>query len=217
MFETSPTTAKLDTALAKAQGEIEAASKDKVNPAFRSKYADLPAVWAAIRPALSKNGISVTQWPVHSDDGRLHMVTRIAHDGEWIKAEFSIPVQKQDAHGFGSATTYAKRFSLAAAVGVVADDDDDGNAASNKSSPPAPPAQPRLGITEGTSGASKAASREAYDKLVKGIRDASTLKSLEEWRKTYGAEIDKLPADWLDEMRVEFVDRQSELKRGLAA
>lgn len=132
MIETSQTTAKLDAALAKAQGEIEAASKDKVNPAFRSKYADLTSVWAAIRPALSKHGISITQWPVHSEDGRLHIVTRVAHDGEWIKAHFSIPVVKQDPHGYGSATTYAKRFSLAAAIGVVADDDDDGNAASQR-------------------------------------------------------------------------------------
>lgn len=134
MIETSETTAKLDAALAKAQGEIEAASKDKVNPAFRSKYADLTAVWAAIRPALSKHGISVTQWPIHSDDTRLHIVTRLAHDGEWIRAHFSIPVVKQDPHGYGSATTYAKRFSLAACVGVVADDDDDGNAATQRPS-----------------------------------------------------------------------------------
>lgn len=130
MFETSLTTAKLDGALAKAQGEIEAASKDKVNPAFRSKYADLTAVWTAIRPSLSKHLIAVTQWPMHSDDNKLHIVTRLAHDGEWIKCEFSVPLDKSTAHGYGSAVTYAKRFSLAAAVGVVADDDDDGNAAS---------------------------------------------------------------------------------------
>lgn len=130
MIETSADTAKLDAALAKAQGEIEAASKDKTNPAFKSRYADLTAVWGACRPALAKHGISLTQWPVHSDDGRLHIVTRIAHGGEWIKAHFSIPVTKQDPQGYGSATTYAKRFTLAAALGVVADEDDDGNAAS---------------------------------------------------------------------------------------
>ena len=57
-----------------------------------------------------------------------------------------------------------------------------------------------------------------YDgKLVKTIRDAASLKALEDWRKTYGPEIDKLPPDWLDELRIEFVDRQAELKRNLAA
>jgi hypothetical protein len=131
MFETSAETAKLDAALAKAQGEIEAASKDKVNPAFRSRYADLTAVWEVCRPALAKHGISVTQWPIHADDARLHIVTRLAHGGEWMRAHFSIPVTKQDAQGYGSAMTYAKRYSLAAALGVVADEDDDGNAASH--------------------------------------------------------------------------------------
>jgi hypothetical protein len=137
MFETSESTAKLDAALSKAQGEFSAATKDAENPAFKangktSKYADLSSVWSAIRPALSKHGIAVTQWPIHSDDNKLHMVTRLGHEGEWIRAEFSIPVTKHDAHGYGSATTYAKRFSLAAAVGVIVDDDDDGNAASKQ-------------------------------------------------------------------------------------
>jgi hypothetical protein len=130
MFTTSETTAKLDAALAKAQGEIEHAVKDKTNPHFRSKYADLTSVWEACRAGLSKNGISVTQWPVHSTDGRLHIMTRLAHAGEWMMSHFSLPVQKQDAHGYASGTTYAKRIALSAAVGVVADEDDDGNAAS---------------------------------------------------------------------------------------
>jgi hypothetical protein len=146
MIETSNDTAKLDEALAKAQGEIEAASKDRNNPAFKSKYADITSIWEAARPALAKHGISVTQWPVHADDTRLHIVTRVAFKGEWIRAHFSIPVTKNDAQGYGSATTYAKRYALAAALGVVADDDDDGNAASarpqyepKKAAAPMPP------------------------------------------------------------------------------
>lgn len=129
-LETSASTAALDEALAKAQGEIEVADKDKVNPAFRSKYADLTSVWSACRPALAKNGIALTQWPLASSDNRLHIITRLAHKGEWMQARFSIPVDKANAHGVGSAITYAKRFTLSAVLGIVADDDDDGNAAS---------------------------------------------------------------------------------------
>lgn len=132
-FVTSATTEKLDAALAKAQGEIEVASKDKVNPHFRSKYSDIKDIWQACRAALSKNGIAVSQWPIHSGDGRLHCITRLACSGEWMLARFSIPVSKDDAQGYGSAVTYIKRFALAAAVGVVAsDEDDDGNAASEQ-------------------------------------------------------------------------------------
>lgn len=141
MFETSNTTEKLDAALAKAQGEIEAAVKDKTNPHFRSKYADLTSVWSACRAPLAKHGISVTQWPKHSEDSRLHLVTRVACQGEWIKGEFSVPVPKQDPQGYGSALSYLRRYSLSAVLGVVADEDDDGNAASapTETSDPAPP------------------------------------------------------------------------------
>lgn len=132
MIETSPSTAKLDEALAKAQASIHVAVKDKHNPAFRSSYADLFSIMAACREALSANGIAVTQWLVSRDDGRLGIVTRLALSGEWIQAAWSMPVSKQDAHGYGSAATYARRYALAAAVGVVADEDDDGNAASEK-------------------------------------------------------------------------------------
>jgi hypothetical protein len=139
MIETSPTTAKLDAALAKAQGEISTAIKDSPNPAFKSKYADLSAVMEAIRPSLARNAISVTQWPIHSTDDRVHMVTRIAHDGEWMRATFSMPVQKKDAHGYGSIVTYLRRYCIASCFGVISDVDDDGNAASSKASaePPA--------------------------------------------------------------------------------
>lgn len=120
----------LFTAMAKAQSQIETAIKDKTNPHYKSKYADLGAIWDACRKALTENGLSVMQWPLHSEDGRAHVETLLSHSsGESISRVFSIPVGKQDAHGFGSAITYLRRFSLASVVGVVADEDDDGNAA----------------------------------------------------------------------------------------
>lgn len=185
MIETSAETAKLDAALAKAQGEIEAASKDKTNPAFRSRYADLTAVWAACRPALAKHGISVTQWPVHSDDGRLHIITRVAHAGEWIKSHFSIPVTKQDPQGYGSATTYAKRFTLAAALGIVADEDDDGNAASNR-------APARQEPKQETAEPAKPAESLA-DTIIRKFNEAESAVDFEELVTRARAKWDKLP------------------------
>lgn len=119
---------ELAAALAKAQGEIEGAIKDKSNPAFRSKYADLGAVWDAIREPFSKNGLSVVQFP-RRDGNSVEVETVLLHaSGQWMSGTFSVPTAKQDAHGFGSATTYARRFSLSAVCGV-APVDDDGNAA----------------------------------------------------------------------------------------
>lgn len=123
--------AELAAALAKAQGEIEGAIKDKSNPAFRSKYADLGAVWDAIREPFSKNGLSVVQFP-RRDGNSVEVETILLHSsGQWMSGTFSVPTAKQDAHGFGSATTYARRFSLSAVCGV-APVDDDGNAAAGK-------------------------------------------------------------------------------------
>jgi hypothetical protein len=130
-MKTSEIINELAEALAKAQGQMKHALKDSNNPAFGSKYADLVAVWDVARAPLSENGLCVIQMPIHSEDGRLHLTTRIAHkSGQWIEETMSIPVAKDNAHGYGSGITYCKRFALSAAVGIVADLDDDGNEAS---------------------------------------------------------------------------------------
>lgn len=125
----SPSIKELAAAYCLAQAQIEGAVKDKTNPAFRSKYADLGSVVDAIKPALSANGLSFVQCP-HDAENAAKVETILLHkSGEWISlGEVTVPVTKHDAHGFGSALTYARRYGLLAAFGV-APEDDDGNAA----------------------------------------------------------------------------------------
>lgn len=120
----SETTAKLFEALATAQGRLENASKNSANPHFRSKYADLAEILNTVRPVFSAHGLSVIQFP--SFDGTYVSVeTIITHkSGEWMSGVISAPVTKQDAQGVGSAVTYMRRYSLAAAAGVAQEDDD---------------------------------------------------------------------------------------------
>lgn len=143
-MQRSDSIAKLAQALAKAQGEMENASKNSQNPHFRSKYADLAEIINTVRPVLAKHGLSVTQFP--SYDGTLaHVETVIAHEsGEWMSGITSSPVQKADPQGIGSATTYLRRYSLAA-VCNLAQEDDDANAASKgpKQAAQAPKAAPK--------------------------------------------------------------------------
>lgn len=121
---------ELATSLAKAQGEIKAALKDSSNPFFKSKYADLSSVWEACRSALSKNGLSVTQLPFSVEGSFVGIETTLLHSsGQFISSSLTVPVTKYDAQGIGSAITYARRYALAAVVGVVADEDDDGEGA----------------------------------------------------------------------------------------
>ena len=124
-------------ALAAAQSEMDAAVKGSVNPAFKSRYADLADVVQACRSALNKNGLAFFHQMV-SLDGQLAMRTVVAHGASDTKIDCDVPliVSKQDMQGMKSATTYAKRIGLESVTGI-APEDDDGNAAA-KSPPPKP-------------------------------------------------------------------------------
>ena len=86
-----------------------------------------------------------------------------------------------------------------------------------KDETPAEEAPPVMPAANGTKGASKAASRDAFAKMVAAIRNAPTVNALRDWYKTNVTEIDALPPDFLDELRVEYADRKSELEKALAA
>jgi hypothetical protein len=131
----------LGAALAKAQAEMTNPAKDKINPHFRAKYADLATVRDAVVPKLAKHGIAITQLPCDLD-GQPALVTLLVHSsGEWIETTQLTRPGKGDPQGIGSALTYARRYALQAMTGVAADDDDDGNAASEppkRTNAPAP-------------------------------------------------------------------------------
>lgn len=122
---------ELATALAKAQAVMAGAVKDKTNPHFKSDYADLASVWDACRSALSTHGLSVAQ-TTSTEDGRVCVTTMLLHtSGQWLRDTLAMKPTKDDPQGVGSCITYARRYMLAAMVGV-AQVDDDGNAASAK-------------------------------------------------------------------------------------
>lgn len=132
-MKTSDQINDLAIALAKAQAMMKPAEKNAINPHFKSSYADLNSVFETIRGPLSDNGLAILQ-EATSVNGAVAVSTRILHaSGQWIEFEpLIMPVAKASAHGVGSAISYAKRYSISAALGIVAHDDDDGNAASQK-------------------------------------------------------------------------------------
>lgn len=115
---------ELAGALSKAQGEMEAAIKDSVNPHFKSRYADLAAVWDAARAPLTKHGLSVVQTVSRGDSGLFLLTSLIHSSGQWISSEMPLILSREDMQGLGSALTYARRYSLAAICGIAQDDDD---------------------------------------------------------------------------------------------
>ena len=123
-MEKSETIGKLTLALSKVQAQLKPAKENSKNPFFKSSYADLGSVWDSIRKLLSDNELAIIQMP--TDVGGL--TTILSHSsGEYISSTMYIP-SKEDAHGVGSAISYARRYALASVVGVVTGDDD-GNGA----------------------------------------------------------------------------------------
>ena len=123
-MKTSEQISELAAALAAAQGMMDNAVMNRVNPHFKSKYADLAAIFDAARKPLSANGLAIVQT---IGDGVLH--TRLLHtSGQWIASEHPLPMSGRPQE-IGSALTYARRYSLSALIGIAADEDDDANAA----------------------------------------------------------------------------------------
>lgn len=129
-MEKSESIAAIATAFAKAQSEFQAAEKDGENPHFNSAYATIESVISAVLPILNKHEIAVIQSPRASQEFQgAELETVFIHkSGEWFSGTIKVPSGKNDAHGYGSAYTYARRYSLAAMCGLK-QFDDDGNAA----------------------------------------------------------------------------------------
>lgn len=128
----SESVTELSAALAKAQAGIANAAKEGTNPHFNHKYSTLKSVWSVCKTPLTDNGLSIVQSP-EVENQTVKVTTTLLHKtGQWIESSITMPVKKWDCQGIGSAITYARRYALAAMVGVAPDgDDDDGEAAVN--------------------------------------------------------------------------------------
>jgi hypothetical protein len=116
-------------AFVEAQKEFAPALKTATNPHFRSQYVDLAGCVEAVIDALNNHGIALVQ-KTHECETGIKIETIFLHEsGESMSGGvLHVPATKQDAQGYGSALTYARRYSLMASCGI-APEDDDGNAA----------------------------------------------------------------------------------------
>jgi hypothetical protein len=130
---------EIASALVKAQKSFGPALKSATNPHFKSRYADLSACVEAVIDGLNDAGIALMQVTHDCDNGVIVETMFIHESGETLSAgRLHVPAIKQDAQAYGSALTYARRYSLMAACGI-APEDDDGNA-TKKAPAPAKPA-----------------------------------------------------------------------------
>jgi hypothetical protein len=127
-MEKSPEIKELALALINFQREMKTVVFDASNPFFKSKYATLAQLVSASKDLLAKNFLTVSQ--LTEDEGAV--TTILMHQsGQYISSKLTLKPVKDDPQGRGSCLTYARRYSYASILGLVADDDDDGNAASH--------------------------------------------------------------------------------------
>ena len=118
----------LITALLKARKRFKPIKKEKINPYYKSKYADLDSVLSAVEEALLEAELAITQTTAVKE-GQPVLVTTLWHcSGESISGEYYLP-RNDDPQKLGAAMTYARRYALCAILSVTADEDDDGNSA----------------------------------------------------------------------------------------
>lgn len=134
---------EISSALVKAQRGFGPALKTSTNPAFRSKYAKLENCIDAVIDALNDNGIMLTQQTHLCEDGVIVETMFIHESGETMSGgRLHVPAAKHDPQGYGSALTYARRYSLQAACGIAPEDDDGNTATSSMQPKQAAPAKP---------------------------------------------------------------------------
>lgn len=125
----SPDTAELTKALAKAQAEYQHIALDSANPHFRSKFSSYAQCCDSLRGPLTKNGLALPDFRPGFVSGMWVLVGTLRHtSGQWISGVAPLINPKGDMQGFGAATTYAKRTLLMALTGGFSGEpDDDGN------------------------------------------------------------------------------------------
>lgn len=141
----SETTTALIASLIAVQQELEPVPKDKENPFFNSRYADLGACMKAATAVYNKFGFAVLQRPLDTDGSTICIETILMHvSGEYISGILRLKPTKLDPQGLGSCLTYARRYALGAITGLVTEEDDDGNAASRPAALPKATTKPPL-------------------------------------------------------------------------
>ena len=196
------------SALVKAQRGFGPALKSSTNPHFRSKYADLAACIEAVIDSLNENGVMLMQVTHEAENGVMIETLFLHESGEQMSAgKLFMPATKFDAQGFGSALSYARRYSLLAACGIAPEDDDANQAVKSTQAPqvkatpkptPAPPATVKENIqAPNTTPVQTQPAHSAEDKTTQPA-PPKMQGSSDQWQLKISVDSDSNVADWVD-------------------
>jgi hypothetical protein len=123
-MEKSTSIKEIAKALLLFHSKVQKIAKSEINPFFKSKYADLPAILDSIQDPLQESGLSFCQFP---EENSLTTILMHGESGEFLQGTYNLHAEKINPQGLGSAITYARRYALGAILGLNVDNDDDGN------------------------------------------------------------------------------------------
>lgn len=126
------TTPSLATALAKVQSKLPKLERDRTvevtqknGGTYSYSYVTLANLSDSILPLLAEHGLSFVAMPGAGSDGKMCVRYQLLHEsGESLAGEFPISGEG-GIQMIGGRITYARRYCLAAIVGVAADEDDE--------------------------------------------------------------------------------------------
>ena len=128
---TTPTPA-LNAALAKVQARLPKLERDrtvevqqKSGGTYSYSYATLANLSEVILPLLAEHGLAFAAFPGSGSDGKFRLCYSLLHEsGEERSGEFPLSGEG-GIQQLGGRITYARRYCLAAVVGIAADEDDE--------------------------------------------------------------------------------------------
>ncbi len=140
---------ELAAALAKTQSQLHSVTANEVGQLESAtgersyRYATLSSIWDVVRKPLTDNGLAVLQTCEPGNRGELRLTTTLLHQsGQWVSGTELMPLPVQTPQGYGSALTFARRYGLAALLGVCVDDDDDDGTCASRTVPARAPDKP---------------------------------------------------------------------------
>ncbi|OUS73015.1 hypothetical protein B1748_23705 [Paenibacillus sp. MY03] len=228
MCNKSDTIGKIAMALVKFSEEVRPIEKDGTNPHFRSAYTTLDHMIDSTKPILTKHGLTVMQFP-GGDGQKITIRTMVIHEsGEWIETEpLTLQAVKTDPQGAGSAITYARRYSYAAALSLSLGDDDDGNGSSHvpqgsynrqqnqTNQQSSQSQQERTTQSQQSGGSNERKATEAQVKMLRAKRNYAGFEGNEEISRFLGFDISsltELPISKVNDL-IRFLDEQKQPSR----
>jgi hypothetical protein len=197
-------------ALIAARAAMPPITKDKFNPHFNSRYADLASIRESAAAPLRDNGLCIlqtTRWI----EGELFLNTSLVHtSGEFVTFDYPVFADYGNPQKLGAALTYARRLSMQTLLDIAPEDDDGETAMGRGLGRQEPRRDPR------PQGQQRNRERREDVPDRRSINEAFTpaQEPAETWQSYIAGRLRAAHAGWMREMVAEGVppDRQLENK-----